>query len=558
MPAPMGAIRRDPASVGEPRGAADFLLEARAHERGGCLPEAIDRYLSAIAQAERSGDDRVLAEALRRLGVVRHRRDESAEARVLCERSYEVSHRLGNRVLAAEALNTLGGLDLTGGALENARARFRQALDVAGESPELEARVQQNLGIVANIQGDLEEALARYEQSLAAYRALGDEHGCALAYHNLGMISADRAQLDEAARFFTASYDIALRAGDVHLQALCLVNNAEVLIGRQQFEEARRSAESALCVFDQLGAGGEKAEAYRMIGVVYRETGRATLAESRLRAAIDLARSSGSMLGEAEACRELAVLYETMGRNQEALALLNAAHRLFRRLDARVDLVHVDGKVADLEGTYLAVVRSWGMSIESSDNYTFGHCERVAQYAVAVAEALGLDDDARTTIRLGAYLHDVGKVRVPHEILNKPGPLTREETDIVRMHPVWGIELLAGVEFPWDIKSIVRWHHEKYDGAGYPDRLCGDEIPVAAQVVGIADVLDALTTARPYRPALSHEEAVVEIDRTAIWWSPRVAQAFRDALGRGVVSAPTLVPVGLAAVRGPAPSPAPA
>jgi putative nucleotidyltransferase with HDIG domain len=527
--AALGSIRRDPGAVGGQRRAADFLQEARAHERGGCLPEAIDRYASAVAEAERTDDDRVLAEALRRLAVVRHRRNESADARTLCQRSYDVARRLGDTFLAAEALNTLGGLALMAGALEEARETFRQALALGGTSAELHARVQQNLGILANIQGDLDEALTRYERSLGAYRALGDEHGCALAYHNLGMISADRRQLDEAARFFTESHEIAVRAGDVHLQALCLVNHAEVHVARQQFEEARRSAESALCIFDQLGAGADKAEAYRMIGVVYRETGRTTLAESRLRSAIELARTSGSLLGEAEASRELAVLYETMGRNQEALALLTAAHRLFRRLDARVDLVHVDGKVADLEGTYLAAVRSWGMSIESSDSYTFGHCERVAEYAVAVAETLGLDEDTRTTIRLGAYLHDLGKVRVPHEILNKPGPLTREETDVVRMHPIWGIELLAGVEFPWDIKSIVRWHHEKYDGTGYPDRLRGDEIPVAAQVVGIADVLDALTTTRPYRPALSHDNAVAEIARCGHWWSPRVDAAFHEA-----------------------------
>jgi putative nucleotidyltransferase with HDIG domain len=509
--------------------AAAFVEEARARERAGALPEAIERYQAAIVEAEQAGDERVLAEALRRLAVVRHRRGESAAARTLCGRSRDVAERGGDALLAAEALNTLGGLDLMTGALEEARASFRRALELDGASQELQARVQQNLGIVANIQGDLIEALRCYERSLDAYRRLGDTHGCALAYHNLGMISADRQQFDEAALFFRESYDIAYRAGDVHLQALCLVNHAEVHIARQRFADAQRDAEAALTIFDQLGAAADKAEAYRVIGIVYRETGRAALAESRLRAGVELARSAGSMLGEAGASRELAVLYETMGRNQEALTLLNAAHRLFRRLDARVELVHVRGKVAELEGTYLAVVRSWGQSIESSDTYTFGHCERVAQYAVAVAQQLGLDEEALTTIRLGAYLHDVGKVRVPHEILNKPGALTRGETDIVRMHPIWGIELLAGVDFPWDIKSIIRWHHEKYDGTGYPDRLQGEEIPLAAQIVGIADVYDALTSTRSYRPALTRDAAMAEIVRCSSWWSGQVSTAFGRA-----------------------------
>jgi putative nucleotidyltransferase with HDIG domain len=270
--------------------------------------------------------------------------------------------------------------------------------------------------------------------------------------------------------------------------------------------------------------------ALRALGVVYRETGRLPKAETRLRSAIELAVAAGSVLNEAEASRELALLYQTLGRNQDALRLLNAAHGLFGRLDARRDLVHVAGKVAELEGNYFAVVREWGQSIESKDSYTFGHCERVAQNAVAVAQSLGLDTQEQTTIRLGAYLHDVGKVRVPHEILNKRGPLTPDEVQIIQMHPAWGIELLAGIEFPWDLKPIIRWHHERYDGTGYPDHLCGDEVPRSAQIVGIADIYDALTTTRSYRPAMPLQQAVAMIAGARRAWSPPVFDAFLRAL----------------------------
>ena len=162
--------------------------------------------------------------------------------------------------------------------------------------------------------------------------------------------------------------------------------------------------------------------------------------------------------------------------------------------------------------------------------YTFGHCERVARHAVAVARVLGLEEEVQTTIQLGAYLHDVGKVKVPHEILNKPGPLTRDEYEVVQMHPIWGIELLAKVEFPWDLKSIIRRHHERYDGTGYPDRLRGDQIPVSAQVVGIVDVYDALITSRPYRKAMTPDAALAEITRCRNWWSDVVYVAFVESL----------------------------
>jgi putative nucleotidyltransferase with HDIG domain len=535
MPSP-GDVRvsgpADPHPIEGMRRGADLLLEARDRERAGCMPEAIERYEAAIAAAERGGERTVLAEALRRLAVLQQHRDDVARARELCRRSYEVAWQIGNELLAAEALNTIGGLDLTTGSMEDARTSFLKALELGGMNPQLRARVEQNLGILANIQGDLEEAITRYARSLEAYRRSRDAQGCAIAYHNLGMMSADRELFDEADRYFRESRAIAERAGDVYLQALCLVNQAEVDAARQRFENARQNAEAALALFDQLGARGAKANAYRVIGVVYRETGRLALAESRLRSAIELAAAAGSVLNEAEAARELALLYQGMGRNQDALRLLNTAYRLFQRLDARVDLVHVGGKVAELEGTYLALVRAWGQSIESSDSYTFGHCERVAQHAVAMARALGLPEEDETTVLLGAYLHDVGKVRVPHEILRKPGPLTREERELVEMHPVWGIELLANVEFPWDLKPIIRWHHERYDGSGYPDRLKGDEVPLAAQIVGILDVWDALTTARAHQAALPPAQALAEMTRCRGWWSARVFAAFVTVIAR--------------------------
>jgi putative nucleotidyltransferase with HDIG domain len=344
------------------------------------------------------------------------------------------------------------------------------------------------------------------------------------------MACADQDRHDEAGNYFRQSLEIAVRAGDLHLQGLCLVNQAESQLAGQRYEDALRNAEAALALFDQMGAGGAKSDAYRVIGAVYRDTGRPALAEARLRTAVDLAVQSDATLNQAEASRELALLYRDMGRNQDALALLNRARRLLRQIDARADLINVDGKVAELEQTYLAVVREWGQSIESADSYTFGHCSRVADNAVAVARVLGLDEAAQTAIRLGAYLHDLGKVKVPHEVLNKPGPLTRDEFEVVQMHPVWGIELLAGVEFPWDLKPIIRWHHEKYDGSGYPDRLRGEEIPVAAQVVGIVDMFDALTTTRAYRGAMQPAQAMAEIERCRSWWSPRVFAAFRAVI----------------------------
>jgi putative nucleotidyltransferase with HDIG domain len=508
-----------------PHSATRALRDARDDERAGRIAVAIEKYRIAIDVSVADGDGPTQAEALRRLSVVMHRQLERGVAHELCVQSLEVASALGDKALSAEALNTLGGFELEAGKTADADEYFRRALAMAHGTPALIGRIEQNLGIIANIRGDLNAALEHYKNSLTASTSARDDSGCAIAYHNLGMISADQQQWELADRYFDSSLALADSLGDVRLRGLCLLNRTEVFVARQRFEEARLSAEDALRLFDELDARAQKADAYKFLGVVYRETSRPVLAEARLRSAIELASECGSQLGEAEALRELAKLHQMMGRNQEALVLLNSARELFVQLDARGDLSDVTRKVSDLEGTYMTIVRDWGQSIESADSYTFGHCERVATYAVAVARALGLDEVEQTTVRVGAYLHDVGKVRIPHEILNKPGKLTREERELMERHTLYGLDLLESVDFPWDIKPLIRWHHEKCDGSGYPDRLRDDAIPVAAQIIGIVDVYDALTSTRSYRAAMSIEDALLEMKKCKGWWRPDVYEA---------------------------------
>ncbi|MDQ3949429.1 MAG: tetratricopeptide repeat protein [Gemmatimonadota bacterium] len=522
-----------PAPVYRPGAALpDLLADAREHELRGRLVEATAGYRAVIDAADARADARLLAEALRRLGNIHRRRHELDVATDLAQRSFEVSLGANDPSLVGEAVNALAMIHFVRGDWERARQELRRALAVAGDNDAaLRARVEQNLGTMANVEGDLDAALAHYERSLEAFRAAGDRRGLAIAYHNIGMNKADRELWRDADVSFRASLEIAESIGDVNLRGLVLLNRTEVHIARQQFDAGKHSAEEALRIFDGLGARELKAEAYKCLGVLYRETGRPQLAEARLKTALDLSGEIGAVAVQAEATRELAVLYGQMGRNQETLKLLNSAHRLFGRLNARRDLVDVAAKTSQLEGIYLEVVRQWGSSLESSDTYTFGHSSRVAEYAVAVAAAFGLADSELTAVRVGAYLHDIGKIRVPHEILNKSEKLTAAEFDVIKQHPLYGVELLAPIDFPWDVKPIVRSHHEKIDGTGYPDGLRGDEIPLSAQIIGIADVYDALTTARSYRAALPRDRALAELRRCRHWWWPEVYEAFMRSVG---------------------------
>ena len=331
--------------------AVELLREGRAHELGGCITEALQCYSAAIEAAERASERAILAESLRRSGVVHHRRSQPALAREMCERSHKIAVDIGDSVMAAEALNALAGFDLEGGSMHAAREKFNRALELGGSSAHLRGRTEQNLGILANVQGEPDEAMAHYRESLLSFESIGDDRGCAIAYHNLGKLSADRERWGDADRYFRLSLGIARALGDIHLEGLGLLNHAEVHLACRDYEQARQNAETALGIFDQLGSLLDKADAYRVIGRAYRETARYPLAESRLKNAMELAVGTGSVLSEAEVAREMGLLYQAMGRTRDALGYLQVARTLFGRLEARLDLADVATRINQLEAT---------------------------------------------------------------------------------------------------------------------------------------------------------------------------------------------------------------
>jgi putative nucleotidyltransferase with HDIG domain len=214
------------------------------------------------------------------------------------------------------------------------------------------------------------------------------------------------------------------------------------------------------------------------------------------------------LLLAAEISREQAELSWVQRRHQETLQHLNRAHQIFLRLQAHTDLADVDRRIGRLEELFLDIVRGWSASIESKDLYTRGHSDRVAEYAVALARAVGFDEHTLFWVRMGALLHDVGKIDVPSEILNKPDELTPAERAVMEHHPVAGAAMLGGIDFPWDILPMIRSHHERWGGGGYPDGLAGEAIPRSARLLTLADVYDALTSNRPYRTAVDHDRAL--------------------------------------------------
>jgi putative two-component system response regulator len=178
------------------------------------------------------------------------------------------------------------------------------------------------------------------------------------------------------------------------------------------------------------------------------------------------------------------------------------------------------------------VITTLGATIEARDVYTYGHCDRLARYAVDLGRALIVPEPVRRALQLGGYLHDLGKIAVPDGVLLKPGPLTLAEREQVNRHPSVGADLVKEMQTLLAVRPIIRHHHERWDGSGYPDGLRGEEIPLGARIMAVVDVYDALRTERPYKPPLSLAKTldVLKEETDGGAFEPRIVSAFLTVL----------------------------
>jgi len=233
------------------------------------------------------------------------------------------------------------------------------------------------------------------------------------------------------------------------------------------------------------------------------------------------------------------VLVTGMGRADDRMRGIEAGADDFlskplrkEELLARVkSLIRMKRYTDELESAE-TVLCTLASSIEAKDPYTEGHCDRLSRYSVALATHLGLPEEQRVALRRGGIVHDIGKVAVPDQILLKAGPLDPMERRLMEAHTVTGEHICAPLKSFRQVLPIIRWHHERRDGSGYPDRLKGDAIPLTARILQTADLYDALTTDRPYRKAFSHEQALAtmreEVRRG--WWDGALVDALEAML----------------------------
>lgn len=511
--------------AGESPAVRESIERAKHAEHEGRWADACAIYERLVRDPAAGADTRLAA--LRWLGRAYLEQGNRGAALDVLEAAVASADVVGSPPAVAQALNVIGIVYQMAGDLDQAATIYQAArakAEVAADGA-LIAMIDQNLGTVAMIRGDLRAALEAFRLSQLGYQALGLRNheaqvlnNIALAYQELGELADAEAAYDEAARGFEEEGDRARRLD-------LAVNKVQLYIAGKRYDEALTQCDELLAVQSD-DVPQWQGEVFRHLGVIARERAEFPKAADYLVRAEKHAVQIGDLFLRADVAEQLAELYWAQKRHREMLQALNEAHSLYSQLKAQHRVAQVEKRNGALEARFLEMAKQWGDSIESKDRYTQGHCERVAFFSCVLADSAGFNSRSLFWFRIGALLHDIGKIIVPTDVLNKPGKLTDEEWAIMKRHPEAGLELVADIDFPGDIGAIIRNHHERWDGKGYPDGLAGEEIPLAARILCVADVYDALTTTRSYRAGMTHARAAEIMRGSTGQFDPKLLEVF--------------------------------
>lgn len=514
----------------------ELIEQAKQSERAGEWDDALTRYETAFTHLAPREEPALAADLLRWIGTVHLQRSDLQRAMEIYEASLAIAEWGALQAEEARARNCMGAVEQVRGNTDTAHALYDQArtLAVKLEDHRLAAMVDLNLGALASIRGELNAALASYSSALAHYRHLGDQLNVARLLNNIGMVHVDQNLFGTAETDFAEASIGAEATGDPVLLGTIELNRAELYLRTQKYEQARESCGRALDIFTRLRARTAIAEAYKLHGILYRDTGKPHEAGSHFAMALGLAEIGHDRLLQAETRLEWGLLHLEVGERREGILHMNGALRLFGELKASREVGAIQRKVERMEGLYLPAVQDWtAHALAALGEHESGHAGRVAELGCALGAAAGLEGWELTMLRVGALVHDIGKTLVPArtggpERLGSPA----RPHELEKVHVIAGHALIRQLEFPAEVQAIVRHHHERVSGDGYPDRLAGAGIPLAARIVAVASRFDALTSARDGARALSTHEALDAMQREAgTTFDPYVLHLLRGVVG---------------------------
>lgn len=528
------------------RGLPEFSLELRielhqekgkAYASQGKLDEAIGEYQKTLKFCRDSGQLKTRSENFVQIGQLLAKQGDHDRALGYLQRAIGAYRRLDDKVGMCKALRNLGVVYVELGEFEEAEVTYHSAIAQARETGDqiLYADLVNNLGTIMNMKGNRQEALTYYLESLSIYKTHDEIRKAAYTENNLAISFAEQGMNQEAFDYFRRAYDIATNIKDASLTLIVDINLADLYLKKGALSEAKQHCRKAEQYLVETGLrNGHLVETRKTAGKIAFQEKQYETALKQFNDAYETSREIGTQFLEAEVLLERGKLYAAMERHFDALNDLESSYRMYTDLHAHGKREQTEQVIDSVEQLYLDVFDTMARDVDLKDQYTKGHSDRVSSLALLLAREVGLRGSMLKTIVAASLLHDLGKIKVDDHILKKAGKLTDEEFRAIKKHPELGVELLRGKDFPWDVKPLILSHHERIDGGGYPQGLKGENIPLGARIICIADVFDALTSDRVYRAAFDVEKALhIMEDEVGTAFDSVLLGRFTDMVRRG-------------------------
>ena len=536
-------------SICSSRGSQEFsvncriqLLKEKGHAFGalGKYNEAISEFKKIMAICQNSKDQDLISETFTQIGQLLAKQGDFERALGFLQRAIGACRRVKNNNGLCKALRNLGVVYCELGDFDEAESAIAEAIDISAAASDrlLYADLTNNLGAIMNMKGKSSRALELYWESLEIYVENEEIRKAAYTKNNIGISLSELGNVTDAYGYFRGSYETSLKIKDAYLRLIAALNLADVYLKRGNFERAKKHSQWAeKYLTDEKLININLIEAKKLNGRICFAEEHYDDALNEFNSALEICSEIGSKFHEAEVLFERGKLLRATEQHFDALSDLENSYHIFKKIKAEGKQLQTEEIIDSVEQLYLEIFNSMGKMVDRKDSYTKGHSDRVASLSLLLAKDLGLKTSVVKTIVAAALLHDIGKVEISDSILKKPGRLTDEEFDEIKKHPEYGVEMLRGKEFPWDIKPLILHHHERVNGSGYPMKIKGNEIPLGARVICIADVFEALTSNRCYRDAFSVEKALeIMKSESGTTFDPVLLKSFEALVERGDVN----------------------
>jgi len=532
--------------LGYRKGEADSnrLMGASNGARGKYF-ESMKYFNTARDIYDKLDDKRGMATTLSNIGVVfgSQGRFDLAIAQHL--KALSIFEEINDRNRIAHSLNCIGVIFRKRNNLERAEEYYLKALRIREETGDLSglAKSYNNMGILAKGKGDLESALDYHNRSLKLKEELGNKRGISVTYINIGDIHMELEKYTPALEYYRKSLSIVEELEDEEGISNNCKSIGHIMILLEKHEEALEYLDRALRISSSIGARICESDCYRELSDLYKAMGDFEMAFLFFKKYSSLTKEIFSE-NSADTIARLQVRYETEQKEKEAELYYLKNVDLLREISERKLVesqlvaqehlleVRVRNRTSELQQSMKKLKKSvegtihtLSKIIESKDPSTSGHQLRVAELAKLIATEMGFSDERIEAIYMISLVHDIGQISIPQEILSRPGKLSELEQEIVRTHPQIGYDILSNVEFPWPVADVILQHQELYDGSGYPNGLKGNDIMIEARIIAVADVVESMTSHRPYRSVPGIENAIEEITlNSGILYDPEVTE----------------------------------